>query len=107
MTDDDGARRVDIVHRPGDPPSEALRVRVGDEIAVTLHGSPAYGWTPVEVTEGPLAVVEAHATEGTVHATFRATAAGVAGLRSTSSFRGDRFGPRTRLWRLQVHVDQS
>ncbi|MEU2054391.1 hypothetical protein [Streptomyces bungoensis] len=45
MTYDD-ARRVDI------------------SIAITLHGSAAYGWTPVEVVTGPLAVVDAEATGG-------------------------------------------
>ncbi|MEV5878368.1 hypothetical protein AB0L75_29915 [Streptomyces sp. NPDC052101] len=101
----DGARRVDIVHRPGDPPSEPVRIRVGEEIAVALHGSPAYGWAPVEIVSGPLGVVDAEAAEGTIRAVVRATGAGEAELRSTSSFRGDRFGPRTRLWRLLVHID--
>lgn len=80
-------------------------MRVGDEAAVTLHGSSAYGWTPVEVASGPLTVIDAGADEGTARATVRATGPGEAELRSASSFRGDRFGPQTRLWRLTVHID--
>jgi hypothetical protein len=88
-----------------DPQSSELRLRVGDEVSVTLYGSPAYGWAPVEVAAGPLTLIETTAVGGTVRATVRATAAGETELRSTSSFRGDRFGPQTRLWRLHVHVD--
>ncbi|MFI6358507.1 hypothetical protein ACIBJF_39210 [Streptomyces sp. NPDC050743] len=101
------ARRVDVVHRPGDPPASPLHVQVGDEVAITLHGTAAYGWTPVEVVTGPLTVIESEVTDGTVRATVRATGAGKAELRSTSSFRGDPFGPRTRLWRLLVDVEPS
>lgn len=80
-------------------------MRAGGEVAVTLYGAPAYGWTPVEVTSGPLTVIDAGVDEGTARAIVRATAPGEAELRSTSSFRGDRFGPQTRLWRLTVHID--
>lgn len=100
----DGTRRVEIVHRPGEAQSPPVQVRVGDEVAVTLHGSPAYGWTPVEVAAGSLTVIAAETAEGTAQAVVRATGPGEAELRSTSSFRGDRFGPQTRLWRLTVHV---
>lgn len=96
---------MDVVHRPGDPPGRPLRVRVGDEVVVTLHGSPAYAWTPVEVVAGPMAVISAGTDDGTAQARVRAAGAGEAELRSTSSFSGDRFGPRTRLWRLLVHVE--
>ncbi|MCX4425899.1 hypothetical protein [Streptomyces mirabilis] len=101
---DDGVRRVEVTHRPGDAQNSSLRVRVGDEVLVTLHGSPGYGWNPVEVVAGPLTIADAGAVEGTVRATVRATGAGEGELRSTSSFRGDQFGPQTRLWRLLVHV---
>lgn len=101
---DDGSRRVDVTHRPGDAQRSPLRVRVGDEVLVTLHGSPGYGWNPVEVVAGPLTIVDVGVVEGTVRATVRATGSGEAELRSTSSFRGDRFGPQTRLWRLLVHI---
>ncbi|MER6737619.1 hypothetical protein [Streptomyces puniciscabiei] len=103
----DKARQVDVVHRPGDPPAPPLHVRVGDEVAISLCGSAAYGWTPVEVVTGPLTVIAAETTDGTVRATVRAAGVGEAELRSTSSFRGDRFGPQTRLWRLLVHVEPS
>ncbi|MFB8128762.1 hypothetical protein [Streptomyces mirabilis] len=102
---DDGARRVEVICRPGDPQSSPLRVRAGDEVVITLHGSPGYGWTPVEVVAGPLTVVETRTTEGAAHAEVRAAGPGEGELRSTSSFRGDRFGPQTRLWRLLVHID--
>jgi hypothetical protein len=102
---DDGAERVEIVYRPGAPQSSRIQARVGDEVVVTLHGSPAYGWTPPEVASGPLTVLETGAAEGMAHATVRATAPGEAELRSTSTFRGDRFGPQTRLWRLLVHIE--
>ncbi|MFF3914251.1 hypothetical protein ACFYZB_12315 [Streptomyces sp. NPDC001852] len=101
----DETRQVDVVHRPGNPQASPLHVRVGDEVFITLYGSAAYGWTPVEVITGPLAVIAAETTEGTVRATVKAMDVGEAKLSSTSSFRGDRFGPRTRLWRLLVHVD--
>ncbi|WP_158692660.1 hypothetical protein [Streptomyces roseochromogenus] len=78
-----------------------------DEVAITLYGSAAYGWTPVEVVTGPLTLVAAEATDGTVRVTVRAVGAGEAELRSTSFFRGDRFGPQTRLWRLLVRVEPS
>jgi antitoxin (DNA-binding transcriptional repressor) of toxin-antitoxin stability system len=96
---------VEVVHHPGDPQGSPLRVRSGTEIVITLHGSPAYGWTPIEVVAGLLAVIEAGSDEETTTATVRATGPGEAELRSTSSFRGDRFGPRTRLWRLLVSVE--
>jgi hypothetical protein len=102
---DDGSERVEIIYRPGDPQSSRLQTRVGGEVAVTLHGSSAYGWTPVEVVSGPLTVIGSGADEGTARAVVRATDPGEAELRSTSSFRGDRFGPQTRLWRLTVHID--
>ncbi|MGW7406033.1 hypothetical protein ACWGI9_20265 [Streptomyces sp. NPDC054833] len=102
---DNGPGRVEITYRPGDPQSSQLRLRVGDEVSVTLHGSPAYGWTPVEAVGGPLTLIETAAVAGTARAAVRATAPGQAELRSASSFRGDRFGPQTRLWRLHVHVD--
>ncbi|MER6123121.1 hypothetical protein ABT173_10650 [Streptomyces sp. NPDC001795] len=102
---DDSAGRVEVVHRPGDPQSAPLRVRVGDEVVITLHGSPGYGWAPVEIVAGPLTVVAAQTTEGTLRAVVRTTGPGEAELRSTSSFSGDRFGPQTRLWRLQVRID--
>lgn len=60
----DGARRVDLVHCPGDSPGSPLQVRVGDEVVITLHGSLGYGWTPVEVVAGPVTVIEAEATRG-------------------------------------------
>ncbi|MFI2203225.1 hypothetical protein ACH47Z_21055 [Streptomyces sp. NPDC020192] len=101
----DRPRQVDVVHHPGDPPGPPLQVRVGDEVVITLHGSPAYGWTPVEVVTGPLAVTAADMSEGTVRVTVRAAGAGEAELRSMSSFRGDPFGPQTRMWRLLVHVE--
>jgi len=101
---DDSSGRVEIVYRPGDPQSSRMQMRVGDEVAVTLQASAAYGWTPVEVASGPLTVIDAGADEGTARAIVRATAPGEAELRSTSSFRGDRFGPQTRLWRLTVHI---
>jgi hypothetical protein len=101
---DESAGRREIVYRPGDPQSSELWMRVGDQVAVTLHGSAAYGWTPIEAIAGPLTVIDTETTETTVRATARATAPGEAELRSTSSFRGDRFGPQTRLWRLLVHV---
>jgi len=101
---DDGSQRVEIIYRPGDLQSSRMQMRVGDEVAVTLHASAAYGWTPVEVVSGPLTVIDAGADEGTARATVRATAPGEAELRSTSSFRGDRFGPQTRLWRLTVYI---
>ncbi|MFE2474179.1 hypothetical protein [Streptomyces mirabilis] len=103
MTSDD-AGRVTVVHRPGDPPIPPLQVQVGDEVVVRLHGSPGYGWTPVEVVTGPLEVLTAELAEGNVRALVRANGPGEGELRSTSSFRGDRFGPQTRLWRLTVHV---
>jgi hypothetical protein len=96
---------VEVVYHPGDPQSSPLDVRNGTEIVITLHGSTSYGWTPIEVIAGPLTVVEAENDEETTTATVRATGPGEAELRSTSSFRGDRFGPRTRLWRLMVHVE--
>ncbi len=98
---------MDVVHRPGDPPGSPLHVRVGDEVVITLHGSPAYGWTPVEVVAGPLTVITAETADGTVRATVMAVGAGEAELRSTSSFRGDRFGPQTLLWRLLVDIGPS
>jgi hypothetical protein len=98
-------RPVEIVYRPGDPPSSPLYMRSGTELVITLHGSPGYGWTPIEVVAGRLAVIESEADEGTATATVRATGPGEAELRSTSSFRGDRFGPQTRLWRLLVSVE--
>ena len=101
----DGSEPVEITYHPGDPQCPQLRLRVGDVVSVTLHGSPAYGWTPVEVVTGPLTLADTAAVAGTARAVVRATAAGEAELRSTSSFDGDRFGPRTRLWRLRVHVD--
>jgi len=101
---DDGSGRVEIIYRPGDPQSSRIQMRVGDEVAVTLHGSSAYGWTSVEVVSGPLSVIDVGVDEGTARAIVRATAPGEAELRSTSSFRGDRFGPQTRLWRLTVHI---
>jgi hypothetical protein len=96
---------VRVIYRPGDPRSSQLRVRSGTQIVVTLHGSPAYGWTPVEVAAGPLTVVEAGAGAGTTTVTVCTTGPGEGELRSTSTFAGDRFGPQTRLWRLLVHVD--
>lgn len=96
-----------MVHRPGERPGSPLQVQVGDEIVVTLHGSAVYGWTPVEVVAGPLTVIAAETTEGTVRATVRAAGVGAAELRSTSSYRGDRFGPQTRLWRMLVYVEPS
>lgn len=96
---------MDVVHRPGDPPAQPLRVQVGDEVVVTLHGSPAYAWTPVELVGGPMAVISADTGDGTTRVTLRATGTGEAELRSTSSFSGDRFGPQTRLWRLLVQVE--
>ncbi|WEO92830.1 hypothetical protein A6P39_001135 [Streptomyces sp. FXJ1.172] len=106
MTHDE-ARPLEVVHRAGDPPGPPLHVRVGDEVVITLYGSAAYGWTPVEVVTGSLTVIAAETTDGTVRATVRAAGVGEAELRSTSSFRGDRFGPQTRLWRLLVHVESS
>ncbi|MFF5016702.1 hypothetical protein [Streptomyces sp. NPDC001165] len=103
----DEARQLEVVHRPGDPLAPLLHIQVGDEVAITLCGSAAYGWTPVEVVTGPLTVIAAETTDGTVRATVRAVGVGEAELRSTSSFRGDRFGPQTRLWRLLVHVEPS
>ncbi|MGJ5752406.1 hypothetical protein [Streptomyces puniciscabiei] len=103
----DEARQVEVVHRPGDPPEPPLHVQMGDEVHITLRGSPAYGWTPVEVVAGPLTVTASETTDGTVRATVDAVGAGEAELRSTSSFRGDRFGPQTRLWRLLVHVEPA
>ncbi|POX42339.1 hypothetical protein C3488_36890 [Streptomyces sp. Ru72] len=103
----DEARQAEVVHRPGDPPGPPLHVQVGDEIVIILYGSPAYGWTPVEVVAGPLTVIASESTDGTVRATVRAVGAGEAELRSTSSSRGDRFGPQTRLWRLVVNVGPS
>jgi hypothetical protein len=100
----EGVGRVVVTYRPGDPLSSRVRVQVGDEVVVTLYGPPSYGWTPVESVSGLLAVVEAGSTEGTVRAVVRATGPGEAELRATSSFRGDRFGPQTRLWRLLVDV---
>jgi hypothetical protein len=95
---------VEVVYHPGDPQSSPLDVRSGTEVVITLHGSPSYGWNPIEVVAGRLAVIESEAAEGTATATVRATGPGDAELRSTSSFRGDRFGPQTRLWRLVVRV---
>ncbi|MGW0205780.1 hypothetical protein ACWDZ8_08100 [Streptomyces sp. NPDC003233] len=80
---------------------------MGDEVVVTLRGPAAYGWTPVEVVTGPLKVIAAETADGTVRATVRAVAAGAAELRSASSFRGDRFGPQTPLWRLLVDVEPA
>ncbi|MET8957328.1 hypothetical protein ACWEO4_43990 [Streptomyces sp. NPDC004393] len=96
--------RIEIIHHPGDPQGSGLQMRVGDELSITLHGSSAYGWAPVEVVAGPLTVVETEAAGGSAHATVRATCPGKGELRSTSSFRGDRFGPQTRLWKLLVHI---
>jgi hypothetical protein len=101
----EGAGRVEVTYRPGDPLGSPLWVRVGDEVVVTLYGSPGYGWTPVESVGGPLAVVGTESSEGTVRAVARATGPGEGELRATSAFRGDRFGPQTRLWRLLVRVD--
>jgi hypothetical protein len=101
----EGAGRVEVTYRPGDPPGSPLRVRVGDEVVITLHGSPGYGWTPVESTNGVMVVIEAGSSEGTVRAVVRANGPGEGELRATSSFQGDRFGPQTRLWRLLVGVD--
>jgi hypothetical protein len=101
----DGAGRVEVTYRPGDPRSAELRVRVGDEVVITLHGAPGYDWTPVEGAGGPLAIVDSDSCEGTARALARATDPGEAELRSTSSFRGDRFGPQTLLWRLAVRVE--
>ncbi|WBO62851.1 hypothetical protein [Streptomyces camelliae] len=103
----DEARQLEVVHRPGDPLAPPLHIQVGDEVAITLYGSAAYGWTSVEVVTGPLAVIAAETTDGTVRATVRAVGVGEAELRSASSFRGDRFGPQTRLWRLLVHVEPA
>ncbi|MFF4576045.1 hypothetical protein [Streptomyces sp. NPDC001410] len=102
---DNGSARVEIIYRPGDPQSPQLRLRVGHEVSITLYGSPAYGWTPVEVVPGPMTLIETEAVAGTARAAVRATAPGEAELRSTSSFHGDRFGPQTRLWPLLVHID--
>jgi hypothetical protein len=103
----DDAGRVEVVHRPGDPLPSPLRVRAGDEVVVRLNGSPGYGWARIEVVTGPSEVLTADLMEGSVRAVVRANGPGEAELRSTSSFRGDRFGPQTRLWRLLVHVEAS
>lgn len=50
---DDGAGRKEIVYHPGEPHGSRLQMRVGDEAVVTLYGSSAYGWGPVEVVSGP------------------------------------------------------
>ncbi|MEU6507850.1 hypothetical protein [Streptomyces sp. NPDC046942] len=52
-------------------------------------------------------MITAETADGTVRATVMAVGAGEAELRSTSSFRGDRFGPQTRLWRLLVDIGPS
>ncbi|WP_042411128.1 hypothetical protein [Streptacidiphilus carbonis] len=103
---DEGAREpVRIEYRAGDTQGGEVRVRRGAQITVTLHGSPGYGWTPITGVDGPVVLVSESVTDGTVQAVLRADTSGQAELRSTSSFRGDRFGPQTRLWRLVVQVD--
>ena len=78
-------------------------VAAGEEITVTLEGSTAYGWSHVSV-EGQLSLLQQAESEGTVTARVLAVAPGAGEVRSSSSFRGDRFGPHTRLWRLRVEV---
>ncbi|MCX3060549.1 hypothetical protein [Streptomyces beihaiensis] len=104
----DGTARTErlvVVHDPGGPRNVRLRMAVGQEVAVTLHGTPGYGWTPVEVVDGPLAVIAGEVCEGVARAVVRAVGPGRGEVRSTSSFRGDGFGPQTRLWRLAVSVE--
>ncbi|MFI6685715.1 hypothetical protein [Streptomyces sp. NPDC050485] len=101
---EEGAAPVHVTYHPGDPRSTELSVRVGDEIVLALHGTVGYAWAPVTGAEGPLVLVSAESREGVIRATVRARGEGEAELRSTSSFRGDRFGPQTLLWRLSVRV---
>ncbi len=91
-------RRGRTRQRPGAPdgaPHPPVSVRVGDEVAVTLHGSPAYGWAPVDVAAGLLEVVEAGAPDGTARALVRAVGPGGGTAVDVVVSPGDGFGPQT------------
>ena len=109
--------RVAAIYRIGDPLPGALTVSQGTEIAVTLIGTQGYGWTAVESLRPEVVGVStdagsetdtdddaAGASDRVTQALAVALEAGRAELRSTASFRGDRFGPRTLLWRLTIDV---
>ena len=96
---------VEVSYQPGDARVGELCVRVGTEITVTLHGSSGYKWTPVTSSDAVIAVVVSSTGGGTGQALVRATAAGDAVLRATTSFTADPYGPPTRLWQLTVHVE--
>lgn len=105
MTSDaNDPERHTISHRSGDPLPDDLRLSVGDEIVIILHGSPAYGWTAVTTSDDHVVAVHASSSHGTTTAVAHALGVGTATLRSTATFSGDRFGPQTRLWQLRVHV---
>jgi hypothetical protein len=103
---DDGERpHRTLVHHLGDPLPDELTLPLGGEFTVTLHGTPAYAWTPVATSDpGTVALTTSGVTDGTATATARALRPGAATLQATATFTGDRFGPPTRLWRLRVRI---
>ncbi len=69
-------------------------------------GEPGESGEPEELGESGESGESAESGESGEVTVATAVAVGVgrAELRSTTSFRGDRFGPRTQLWRLVVDV---
>ncbi|MEZ0064488.1 hypothetical protein ABIA32_000476 [Streptacidiphilus sp. MAP12-20] len=96
---------MEIRYRAGDPLVSHAEVALGQEIRITLEGSEAYGWS-APVASGSLVLLDVGESQGTVTARALAGTGGEGELRAASSFRGDRFGPQTRLWRLRVHVTE-
>ena len=93
-----------VTYHPDQPLPDDLTVTVGTACEIVLHGTAAYGWTTVTSTDQGIVAVSGTTLEGTATTTARALRPGTATLRATSAFTGDRFGPRTRLWQLRVHV---
>jgi hypothetical protein len=96
--------RVELSYRLDGPKQGRVCVRAGAELIITLRESPGYAWSAVESMSPRVVTVSRSSHGASATATARATHAGMAELRWTSQFTGDRFGPPTRLWRLTVTV---
>ena len=95
-----------FVHRPGDGWQAQAQLTAGQRLVLELHPASGYRWSAVKCSD-PLAASVAGSVDagGIARFTVSAHQPGTAVLSATTAHTGDRFGPQTRTWRLQLRVE--
>ena len=106
MSDAEPVRR--FVHRPGDAWAVQAQMAVGRRLELELHPAGGYRWSAVECSDPNVASIAGSVDAGgTARFTVSALQSGTVVLSATTAHTGDRFGPQTRIWRLQLRVESE